>query len=60
MPAVPFSGAAAEFSLPAIPGRLLRTIDAIIATACMEANLPLLDERSTEEILGYGDDGLCA
>lgn len=21
--------------------------------------LPLLDERSSEEILGYGDDGLC-
>jgi plasmid stability protein len=21
--------------------------------------LPLLDERSAEEILGYGDDGLC-
>ena len=29
-------------SLPAIPGRLLRTIDAIIATACLEANLPLV------------------
>jgi len=22
-------------------------------------NLPVLDERSAEEILGYGDDGLC-
>jgi hypothetical protein len=23
-------------------------------------SLPVLDERSSEQILGYGDDGLCS